>query len=90
MVSRCTAVFSGRVQGVGFRWTTCRCAKPLAVTGWVRNEPDGTVMLVAEGEREEINLLIKSLMEQLGDKIVSDSFLWGDATGEFSTFAISY
>ena len=41
--------FSGHVQGVGFRYTTRSVASRFAVTGYVRNLPDGRVELVAEG-----------------------------------------
>ncbi|MDD5705927.1 MAG: acylphosphatase [Kiritimatiellae bacterium] len=39
----------GRVQGVGFRYACCREARALRLTGWVRNRPDGSVEIVAEG-----------------------------------------
>ena len=39
----------GRVQGVGFRYACCRAARALGVTGWVRNRPDESVEIVAEG-----------------------------------------
>jgi len=39
----------GRVQGVGFRYTCCREARALGLTGWVRNRPDDSVEIVAEG-----------------------------------------
>ncbi|MBL8829940.1 MAG: acylphosphatase, partial [Planctomycetaceae bacterium] len=42
-------LFHGRVQGVGFRVTTRSIAQRFAVTGWVRNLPDGSVELLAEG-----------------------------------------
>jgi acylphosphatase len=49
---------SGRVQGVSFRWHTRRTAQRLGVTGWVRNEPDGSVLLHAEGDREAVQELV--------------------------------
>jgi acylphosphatase len=45
---------SGRVQGVGFRWWTSRAARRLGLTGSVRNEPDGSVVVVAWGEMERL------------------------------------
>jgi acylphosphatase len=42
--------YRGRVQGVGFRWTTARIAGRFKVTGFVRNRVDGSVELVAQGE----------------------------------------
>jgi acylphosphatase len=41
---------TGRVQGVGFRVAACREAKQLGLAGWVRNERDGSVSLVAGGD----------------------------------------
>ena len=40
--------FTGRVQGVNFRWTACRAAGKYQVSGWVRNEPDGSVRCLVE------------------------------------------
>jgi len=45
---------SGRVQGVSFRWYAAREATRLGVTGWVRNEPDGSVLAHAEGADEAV------------------------------------
>lgn len=47
----------GRVQGVGFRFSAVGEARRLALTGWVRNAPDGDVELVAEGPKERLRLL---------------------------------
>lgn len=49
---------SGRVQGVSFRWYTQERACALGVAGWVRNEPDGTVLVHAEGEAEAVDALV--------------------------------
>ena len=48
----------GRVQGVSFRWYTEERARALGVTGWVRNEPDGSVLLHAEGDDDAVDALV--------------------------------
>ena len=48
------AVFSGRVQGVGFRFAAQELAQDFAVGGYVRNLPDGTVEVQAEGEADQV------------------------------------
>lgn len=48
----------GRVQGVGFRYSTRMVARRLGLRGWVRNVADGSVELVAEGPAEDVNALI--------------------------------
>jgi acylphosphatase len=57
-IVRCRAVVSGRVQGVFFRETCERVASGLGVSGWVRNRTDGTVEVVAEGERAAVDDLL--------------------------------
>jgi acylphosphatase len=47
-------IFKGRVQGVGFRWTVHRIAARYNVTGFVRNLPDGTVEMLAQGDVKDI------------------------------------
>jgi acylphosphatase len=48
----------GQVQGVGFRWYTRRMAQDLGLTGWVCNEPDDSVKILAEGERDKLEKLV--------------------------------
>ncbi|WP_299054343.1 acylphosphatase [uncultured Nocardioides sp.] len=49
---------TGRVQGVSFRWATEQEARRLGVTGWVRNEPDGSVAAYAEGPADAVDALV--------------------------------
>ena len=53
----------GRVQGVGFRWFVEREAFLLQISGWVRNNPDGTVEVLAQGTREQLAGLHSRLRE---------------------------
>ncbi len=52
---------SGSVQGVGFRFRASHVARGLDITGWVRNEWDGTVELEAQGTQEQIYRLLKMI-----------------------------
>jgi acylphosphatase len=51
-------VIEGRVQGVFFRASALQQASRLGITGWVRNCPDGSVEIVAEGEQKKIEKLV--------------------------------
>ncbi|MDH3680030.1 MAG: acylphosphatase [Acidimicrobiia bacterium] len=56
-----TAIVKGRVQGVGFRFTTWRLAAELGVLGWVRNRPDGSVEVWAQGTEDSLAALASFL-----------------------------
>lgn len=66
MMKRLEATVTGRVQGVGFRDYAKREARRLGLTGWVRNEPDGSVCVVAEGPEEALDGLVEALREGPG------------------------
>lgn len=51
-------IFHGRVQGVGFRFTACRYAQSLRLSGWVKNEWDGTVSMEVQGAEDRIDKLL--------------------------------
>lgn len=51
-------VFSGRVQGVGFRYRAAYAAKGIGITGWVKNNWDGSVEMEAQGTIDQINKML--------------------------------
>ena len=53
--------FTGHVQEVGFRYSAQYLAQAIGVTGWVKNEWDGTVVMEAQGTREQLDLLVQKL-----------------------------
>lgn len=87
--ARLSAQITGRVQGVGFRNFTRTRARRLGVTGWVRNERDGSVRLEAEGPREALDSLVEAVQRGPRMARVEDVEVnWSDATGEFDTFRV--
>lgn len=82
--------YSGRVQGVGFRYTTKNVAMGYEVTGIVRNMPDGRVELVAEGLKDELEAFQLGIRESgLGSFISNEEIVWEDPKGDFRGFEIS-
>ena len=57
--------FSGRVQGVGFRYTCQSLARGFDVAGYVRNLPDGRVELLAEGDTDELDAFLTSIRQEM-------------------------
>ena len=80
----------GYVQGVGFRYFLLRKANQLGLTGWVRNNDDGTVELVAEGRRSELELLRQAAAEgprpSRVDRLDAD---WSAAAGNLDAFELT-
>jgi len=64
-------IFTGRVQGVGFRFTTHRIALRHQLTGWVRNLPDGIVEMFAQGTEQDITDCIEHIEEIFAGYITS-------------------
>jgi acylphosphatase len=86
---RLTVLYSGHVQGVGFRYTARSVAMGFEVTGSVRNLPDGRVELVAEGERPELEAFRQAVRDAGLDSVIrQEAVAWSAASGEFRGFAI--
>ena len=86
---RLDAIVRGRVQGVGFRYFIIRRAMDLDLTGWVANEPDGSVRCVAEGPRAALEALLDSLNDGPAGALVDRvSSHWGVATGTWRAFEV--
>jgi acylphosphatase len=90
MTERRTYHFDGRVQGVGFRYTTHNIAQQYAVHGYVRNLPDGRVELVVEGDESEVESLLNNLQRRMMGFIRHTEAHTGPATGEFENFNIRH
>lgn len=82
--------FSGRVQGVGFRFTTEAVASRFQVTGLVRNLRDGRVEVVAEGIEAELDRFQGAIQDALHGYIRKANASDTSATGEFSSFGIAF
>lgn len=88
---RITVRYEGRVQGVGFRFTAVSLAQKLAVTGRVKNEFDGSVSLVAEGEEDQLMELLGAIRRSnLGRYITNELMKRSPATGEFTGFGVRH
>jgi acylphosphatase len=87
--ARLHLVIRGRVQGVGFRFSAYDEAKDLGLSGYVRNLPSGEVEIVAEGSRENLQML--AAWAHLGPPSAHVTDVreeWSDFTGEFTEFQI--
>ena len=87
---RKTVHYQGRVQGVGFRFTTQSIARRYDVNGFVRNLADGQVELVAEGEKHELAAFLDDVRERMGRYIRDERIDTQPATGEFAGFEIRH
>ena len=82
--------FDGRVQGVGFRYTTQNIAMRYNVHGYVRNLNDGRVELVLEGDGREMDQVVEVLRHKMNGYIRRVESHIIPATGEFESFAIRH
>ena len=87
---RWTVMFSGMVQGVGFRFTSERVARRFAVDGFVRNLPDGRVEVVVEGQPAELGQFIAALEEAMSGYVRDRQCAESPGTGKLRGFSIRF
>lgn len=87
---RVNAFYSGRVQGVGFRFTAEAVARDLGIVGWVKNLRDGRVEVLAEGEEATLKEFLEKIAREMSSYIRHAEVSWEPATGEFNDFGIRF
>ena len=86
---RIKIIYSGSVQGVGFRYTVLQVATGFEVTGTVRNMPDGRVELIAEGAQDELEAFRQGILESaLRHFIHKEEAIWSEAANGLRGFEI--
>jgi len=88
---RLYAIFAGTVQGVGFRYFVRNKAKEFGIKGYVRNLPDGTVEVVAEGDEKKLKEFFKAIENGPPLAEVTDiRYQFEEKDGGFTDFEILY
>jgi acylphosphatase len=82
--------YSGRVQGVGFRYTARSIAQLHTVTGYVKNLSDGRVELVVEGPTEEVSAVLRTIRAEMGRYIRDVQETITAANGQFTGFDVRF
>jgi acylphosphatase len=86
---RARAKITGRVQGVSFRATAADQARSRGLAGWVRNEPDGSVLLEAQGEEEEVKALLEWCRQgPPGARVLHAEVAWIEPRTDENSFRI--
>jgi len=80
---RHTVYFTGHVQGVGFRWTTCEASRDFLVAGTVKNLLDGRVQLIVEGAADQLKGLVDAVRDRMSANLSDVTIDESPATREF-------
>ena len=90
MKKRIHAYFSGKVQGVGFRFTVLRIAEDLKICGWVKNSVNLRVEILAEAEEGDLREFLTQIQEHFTRHILDVDLDWLDSTNEFQDFGVKF
>ena len=82
--------YTGRVQGVGFRFTTQDLARDLRIAGWVRNLRDGRVELIAEAGEDALKDFLSRIYQYFSSYIQDADINWQEAVSELEDFQIRF
>ncbi len=83
-------VFKGRVQGVGFRYTTHRIARQYDLSGYVRNSPDGSVEAILQGTKANIQACIREIQDAFNGYIRDTKSTEQPVNPHYYDFRITY
>lgn len=86
-MSRIQVIYSGKVQGVGFRWKVLQIAKKYAVSGYVQNLNNGKVELVVEGEDCQVGKMVEEVDTELKNYWYSQEREWKQGEPHFKEFS---
>lgn len=87
---RLAVLFSGHVQGVGFRYTARSVSRDFQVVGYVRNLPDGRVEMVVEGSPAEARAFVEAVHREMAGYLRDVQVNEEPPTGEFADFQIRH
>ncbi len=88
---RIHVIYSGKVQGVGFRYTARSIASQLGLNGWARNLRDKGVEVVCEGEEKKLKAFLDSIIEEFPKRYISNAEVnWEKPTNELNGFEIRF
>ena len=90
MLRRLHLFYSGRVQGVGFRFTAYDISRSLGVRGWARNLGDGRVEVIAEAEDKVLKEFLSRIESRFGNYIAHLEQDWQEPSSEFKDFRIRF
>jgi len=83
-------IYQGRVQGVGFRYTTVHAASNHEITGYVKNLPDGSVEVVAEGAPDAIASFLRDIENRMNRYIHDKTVYEEPPQGDFKGFHVRF